>query len=86
MPTQETYTASEARIKMKEIINTAIYQGPVVITRGNDAVAVVTLDLLNRIAELEAKYDAEMADRALNEFKNKGGETLEEVKRELDIE
>lgn len=82
----DTYTASEARTKFSEIINKAIYKGPVVITRGEDAVAVVPIALLNILMELEVKSDTSEAKKALKEYREKGGISLEALKKELGID
>ncbi|WP_336801583.1 type II toxin-antitoxin system Phd/YefM family antitoxin [Kaistia sp. MMO-174] len=79
----ETYTASEARENLSEIINKALYKNPVIITRRKEAVAVIPLELLNRITDLEAKYDAELAATSLEEFDKTGGITLKRLKEEL---
>ena len=73
MGSSETYTASEARSNFSEIISKAIYNGPVVITRGRDAVAVVPLELLNKLAEIEAQNDENLAEEAMDEYNKKGG-------------
>lgn len=85
MKTCETYTATEARENLSEIINTALYRNPVIITRHKQAVAVVPLALLQKLTDLEAKNDANLAEKALKEYNTKGGTTLEKFKEELDL-
>jgi prevent-host-death family protein len=78
-----TYTATEARENLSEVINKALYKGPVVIHRHNDAVAVVSMELLSRICEFEAKLETEAAREALREFDESGGISLAQLKKEL---
>lgn len=86
MPACEKYTASEARKNLSEVINTAIYKGPVVITRGKHSVAVIPLELLRILTELEAKSDVSEAKTALLEFEERGGISLDALKNELGID
>lgn len=85
MKTCETYTATEARENLSEIINTALYRNPVIITRHKQAVAVVPLELLQKLTDLEAKNDANLAERALKEYDATGGTTLKQLKEELGL-
>lgn len=80
-----TYSASEARTKFADIFNEAHYGGPVVIEKHGKKVAVVSMALLERLAHLEAVIDSEHATAALKEFNAKGGKTMDEIAKELDI-
>jgi prevent-host-death family protein len=82
----ENYTVTEARQKFSEVLDTALFKGPVVIKRRNSAVAVISYDLLTALTELEAKSDAKLAEAALREYEAKGGYTLKEIKDELGID
>lgn len=86
MTTLTTYTASEARSKFSDIFNEAHYGKPVVINKQGRKVAVVPLELLDRLAELEAWVDSVHAEKALNEFHKQGGRSMEEIERELDLD
>ncbi len=81
-----TYTASEARTKFADIFNEALYGKPVVIDRQGRKVAVVPLAVLERLAELEAWVDSVHAQEALDEFRQSGGRTMEEIEKELDLD
>ena len=86
MTTLTTYTASEARTKFSDIFNEAHYGKPVVINKQGRKVAVVSLELLERLAELEAWVDSVHAQESLDEFRQRGGRTMEEIERELDLD
>lgn len=81
-----TYTATEARTKFADIFNEALYGKPVVIDKHGRKVAVVPLALLDRLAELEAWCDSVHAQEALEEFRQKGGRSMEEIEKELDLD
>jgi hypothetical protein len=49
-------------------------------------VAVVPLAVLERLAELEAWVDSVHAQEALDEFRQSGGRTMEEIEKELDLD
>lgn len=79
-----TFTATEARNNFSDMFNQAHYGGGVLIEKHGKRVAVVPLELLDRLAELEALIDSRDAQRALEEFHSKGGVTLDELEKELD--
>lgn len=81
-----TYTASEARTHFADIINEAIYGKPVVIQRHKNQVAVVPIAFLERMAELEAFIDSNDAQIALEEFRQRGGRSMEDLEKELGID
>ena len=86
MTTLTTYSASEARNKFADIFNEAHYGGPVLIDKHGKRVAVVSIALLERLAHLEALIDSEHAAEALKEFNAKGGKTMDEIAKELDLD
>jgi len=79
-----TFTATEARNRFSDIFNQAHYGGGVLIEKHGKRVAVVPLEILDRLAELEAQIDSDDAQVALDEFRQLGGTTLEELEKELD--
>jgi len=80
-----TYTASEARNRFADIFNEAHYGKPVLIDKHGRKVAVVSMSLLERLAELEACIDSMHAQKALEEFQREGGRTMEEIEKELGL-
>ena len=78
-----TYKASEARNKFADIFNEAHYRGPVLIDKHGKKVAVVPMELLDRLAELEALIDIDHAQKSLAEFQSLGGKTMKELQEEL---
>lgn len=83
--TQTTYTATEARQKFAEIFNQALYGDPVVIDKQGKKVAVIPLELLDRLAELEAQIESKKAQKALDEFQSQGGRPMEDLEEELGL-
>ena len=81
-----TYSATEARNKFADIFNEAHYGRPVLIDRNGKKVAVVSMTVLERLAELEACIDSMAAQESLNEFREKGGRTMEEIEAELGLD
>lgn len=79
-------TASEARNNFAEVFDQAYHEGPVIVRKHSKSVAMIRLDQLESLWQLEAKLDSLKADRALAEFLNEGGVTLAELKKELDID
>lgn len=83
-PNMPTFTATEARNNFSDIFNQAHYGGGVLIEKHGKRVAVVPIEILDRLAELEALIDSTEAQRALDEFHSKGGMTLDELEKELE--
>ncbi len=79
-----TFTATEARNKFSDIFNQAHYGGGVLIEKHGKRVAVVPLEILDRLAELEALIDSADAQRALDEFHQMGGTSLNDLEKELE--
>lgn len=52
------YSSTEARAKFADVFNEAYYGRPVLIERNGKRVAVVSISILERLAELEAFTDA----------------------------
>lgn len=86
MPDLTTYSATEARNKFSDIFNEAHYGAPVLIDRHGKRVAVVSVSVLERLAELEAYIDSMHAQEALEEFRELGGRTMEDIEKELDLD
>ena len=86
MPNLTTYSATEARNRFSDIFNEAHYGSPVVIDKHGKRVAVVSISVLERLAELEAYIDSMQAQEALEEFREMGGRTMEDIEKELGID
>ena len=80
-------TTVEARDQFSELINRAAYgKERVVITRrGRELVAVVPIEDVKLLEEIEEGVDIEDARAALAEAKEKGTVTLAELKEELGL-
>ena len=83
-PNMPTFSATEARKNFSDIFNQAHYGGGVLIEKHGKRVAVVPLEILERLAGLEAFIDSAEAQRALEEFHSTGGITLDELEKELE--
>ena len=88
-PARRTYAATEARSKFSDIFDAAYYGEPVVLTKRDRQVAVVSMSFFEqaeKLLEREAALEAEAAVAALEEFRSKGGKTMEQMKQELDMD
>ncbi|MBZ0163414.1 MAG: type II toxin-antitoxin system prevent-host-death family antitoxin [Notoacmeibacter sp.] len=83
---RKEFTASEARGKFSEVFDAAFHEGPVIIRKHSKSVAMVRLELLEALAELEAQIDEERAESALSEFLREGGTKMSDLKKELGID
>lgn len=83
-----TYTVTEARSNLAEVINRVTYtEQPAVITKnGKDAVAVIPYWLLELLTKIEAVMDLKDARKALDDYHSNGGISVEELKRELGLD
>ena len=87
--TERKYTATEARSKFAEIVDTAHFGGKVVVTKRKRQVVVVSMAYVERaekLIEIEAELEAQAAERALEEFQQMGGKTMDQIKQELDMD
>lgn len=83
----KTYTATEARNNFSEIINEAIYKGPVFVKRNKkQKVAIISEELFRILTELEALLDSGDAKEAFEEFLKRGGVTLDQIEEELGVD
>jgi prevent-host-death family protein len=82
-----TYTVTEARTNLAEVINRVTYtEQPAVITKnGKDAVAVIPYRLLELLTRVEAVMDLKEAQKALDDYQSNGGLSLEQLKKELGL-
>ena len=83
------YSATEARAKFSEIIDSAYFGERVLVTKRDRHVAIVSVEFLERVdklLEIEAALEAEMAKAALKEFQSEGGKTMEELEKELGVD
>jgi prevent-host-death family protein len=85
MAERQTYSASEARSNFADLIDTAIHDGPVFVKKRSKTVAIVSLELLRSLVELEAEMDNAKARAALEEFLKEGGTPLDKLKEELGL-
>lgn len=95
MKTKSTETSStrvavrEARISLAELLNRVAYRGERIVLhrRGKDAAALVPVEDLRLIEEMEDRIDAAEAKRVLAEMKRKGEKPIpyEQVRRELGL-
>ena len=82
----KVYSATEARNHLGDLINEALYQGPVFVRKHKHEVAIISADLFRTLTEAEALLESEEAKKAFEEFVAKGGVTLDELKEELDLD
>jgi len=76
------YKATDARNHFSDIFDAAYFEERVVVKKRDRRVAVVSMELIERLdalLELEARLDACDAKQALNEFHEKGGKTMEQL-------
>ena len=81
-----TYTATEARNRFSDVFDEAHYGAPVVVRKGNKAVAVIPFEMLRHFEELEARLDKMHAQVAMQTDRSDRRKTIEQLKRELDGE
>ncbi len=85
----KTYAATEARTRFSDLFDAAYFGERVVVTKRNRQVAMVSMEFIERVDALlarEAAVEAEAAKTALEEFHQKGGKTMKELKQELDMD
>lgn len=86
MGTLTKYTSSEARNNFSDVFNEAHFGQPVLIEKQGKKVAVVSIAMLERLAELEAAIDNTQALGALEEFRKMGGRKMEDIEKELGLD
>lgn len=77
------FTATEARAKFSDVFNQAHYGDGVLVEKQGKKVAVIPIDVLQRLAELEELIDNLNAKDSLGEFQQMGGTTLDDLEKEL---
>jgi prevent-host-death family protein len=83
----KTFKASEARANFADLFDEAFHEKTtIVITKRDKSVALVPIDVLRILTELDASLDIEAATKSLEEFMSKGGTPMEDVKRELGLD
>lgn len=83
------YTATQARKEFAEIVDAAYFGERVVISKRDRQVAIVSMSFIERVDKLleaEAALEAEQAKLALQEFQSKGGKTMDELEKDLEVE
>lgn len=80
-------TAVQARDHFSDLVSRAVYQKQetVITRRGKPVAAVVPIEMLALLEELEDRIDAEEADRILENTKPEDWIPWEQVKREAGI-
>lgn len=80
-------SASQARSELAEILNRVAYQGDRVVLhrRGKDVAAIVSLEDLELIEELEDRLDTEAVLQAWDEQGDEPPAPWEEVKKRLSL-
>jgi prevent-host-death family protein len=84
----DSVSTADARGQLADVINRAAYgKERIVLTRrGKEVAAIVPIEDLRWIEELEDRLDVEAAREALAEVEVKGTVSWEEVKRKLGLE
>ncbi|MGH7929313.1 MAG: type II toxin-antitoxin system Phd/YefM family antitoxin [Candidatus Binatia bacterium] len=87
MATLTKLTVSEAREEFADLVNRACYtkERVTVTRRGKGVAAIVPLEDLQLLLDLEAQVDLEDARAALKEAEVKGTVLWEDLKKELDL-
>jgi len=82
-----TYTVSEARENFAEVMNRVTYteQAAVITKNGKEKAAIVPYRLLELLTRIEAVFDLENAQKALEDFNSSGGVSLDKLKAELGL-
>src|SRR5262249_39357211 len=77
-----TYTVSEVRDNFAEVMNLVTYaeQAAVITKNGKEKAALVPYRLLELFTRIEAVFDLEGAQKALDDFKSNGGVSLDKLK------
>ena len=86
---EKHYTATQARKEFAEIVDAAYFGERVVINKRDRQVALVSMSFIERVDKLleaEAALEAEQAQSALQEFQSKGGRTMDELEKDLDVD
>ena len=79
------FTASQARNQFAEVIDAALYEGPVVVRKRSRSVAIIPLELFELLTDLEDKREADQARAALREYLEQGGTPLSKLRQELGL-
>jgi prevent-host-death family protein len=82
-----TITTAEAQEQFSELINQVVHnKDHVILTRrGKEVAAIIPLEDLALLQDLQNKYDLQAALDALKEAREKGSISLEKVKEEIGI-
>jgi prevent-host-death family protein len=90
VPESGRIAAREARIHLAEILNRVAYRGERIVLhrRGKDAAALVPVEDLRLLEQIEDRIDADDARKVLSEMEAKGEEPVpyEQVRRELGLD
>ena len=83
------YSATEARKRFSDLFDAAHFGEKVLVKKRDRCVVMVSMEFMERVErllEIEASLEAEAAQRALDEFHEKGGKTMEEIEKELGMD
>lgn len=81
------WTTTKARSSLSELVSRVVFRGERVVLsrRGKPAAAIVPLEDLELLEELEGRMDLDAARKALAEAKEKGTTSWEKLKAELGV-
>ena len=85
----KTYTATEARRNFSDLFDAAHFGVRVLVRKRDRCVAIISMELMERVEKLlqiEAELEADTAQKALSEFQSKGGKSMDELAKELDMD
>lgn len=86
-PHSEEFSFTDARSNLTEIANAVAYRGKrIIITRkGKQLVAIIPIEDLEILQQLEDHIDLDDAKKALADVKKHGSVSWESLKRKLDL-
>lgn len=80
------YSATDARREFAHLMDEAVHNGPVFVRRRNQEAVLLSRASYDHLVALELARDVEDARAALDDDKQTGGVTLEDLKAELGFE
>ena len=80
------YNATEARNAFSELLEEAFYRGPVFVKRRKKVAVLISQEDYDRLIALETEKDIEDAQAALEDFKARGGISMNELMKDLGID
>lgn len=80
------YNATDARREFAHLMDEAVHIGPVFVRRRNQEAVLLSRASYDHLIALELAKDIEDAKSALDDYKQNGGVTLDDLKAELGFE